>query len=808
MQSVSSALAAAIEAPERLPVARLLVDWHRDGNWATTYTTTGIVGTTSGGGSDADTYPGDLYESTTYGGPGGGGGGVGGVGTVTSTLPLDDLSGDIVSVDLTRDLETDLPPQAKLFSGAAAAEATITLAHQPPLGAPHQHAGWFYSPLNTASPLWGLRRKGAPARLELGFVGANGPEYARVLTGRVRSLQVTSGGRQAVLRISDFSEDMRRQVTLPMIIADGDLPGATVLRPGLNTTFLADWVARKCGYYASPPPRSGCRVSVTNHGSGYPEVGVVREHHGANGSKLSYSPTPTFPAAAKWVQAVNTDGGTSQALRYTMAGTLSVNNGGEMLWEGWRKFNSTSVNQPLMQLYSSQSGTAFVSAYWQAASGKFQVTFNRAGADATNRSTGLNGPTVSPGTGWNYWAVQLSFLSTGVEVTFRFNGATSGPVTVATASVTGVAAMDRFDIAEGRVDFYANANMNGLSEADQVTNESTTTLWNDAFTPTAQIVPSAQIDNRLVATPAATEEGWTLFQRIAESEFATAGFTEAGLLFYWSRRRWTTAPYTASQRTLTATNSLKDLETVEAIDQVRNRVLIRARTPEVTDQQTVWKAASRWTIPANSSIFKIATTGDPVGNVDTSMVYGTALGSSRYLAADQLDGQGSQVSNLTWTITPLGPTTIKVQVSNPNNFTVYAVGDENASATFAGKAYIWVDAQKVLFSDNNGVRVEATSASSLANYGEQLLELEDNDFRQDDDDLQRLADDLASDLASPGPALSEVPIVADPRLQLGDRVTISDPDGLGFISDFHISRINTSLDAEGGMTQSLGLRKA
>jgi hypothetical protein len=804
LQSVSAALAAAIEAPERYPVARLLVDWHRDGNWSTTYTTTGVV-PISGGGGGEDTYPSNTYEGDTYTGPAGV---AGGVGSVVLTLPLDDLSGDIVSVDLSRELTTDLPPQTKLFSGAAAAEATITLAHQPPLGAPHQHTAWFYSPLNNASPLFGVRRKGAPARLELGFVGANGPEYVRVLTGRVRSLQVTSGGRQAVMRISDFSEDMRRQVTLPMIIADGDLPGATVLRPGLNTTFLADWVARKCGYYASPPPRSGCRVSVTNHGSGYPEVGVVREHHGAAGSKLSYSPTPTFPGTAKWVQAVNTNGATSQALRYTMASTVSVNNGGEILWEGWRKFNSTSVNQPLMQIYSSQSATAFVSAYWQSASGKFQVTFNRSGADATNRSTGLNGPTVSPGTGWNYWAVQCSFLSTGVEVTFRFNGATTGPITVSTASVTGVEAMDRFDIAEGRVDGYNNANLNGLSEADQVTNESTTSLWNDAFAPTAQIIPSSAIDNRLVATPAASEEGWDLFQQIAESEFATAGFTEAGMLFYWSRRRWTTAPYTTSQRTLTAANSLKEVETVEAIDQVRNRIILRARTPVVEDQQTVWKAASRWIIPANSSTVKIASLNDPVGNVDTTMVYGTALGSSRYLAADQLDGQGSQVSNLTWTITPLSPTAIRVQAFNPNNFTVYAVGDENASSTFSGKAYIWVDAQKVLFSENNGVRVEAFSATSISSYGEQLLELESNDFRQDDDDLQQIADDLRTDLADPGPTLSEVPVVADPRLQLGDRVTISDPDGLGFTSDFHISRIDTNLDADGGLSQSLGLRKA
>ena len=131
---------------------------------------------------------------------------------------------------------------------------------------------------------------------------------------------------------------MRKQVLLPMIIADGDLTGALAIkRPGLNTTFLADYVARQCGYYASPPMRSNCALSVTHHGSGHPELGAVQHHQGANGSKLSYSPTPDFPTAAQWVQAVNTDGTSDQEITYVMSlagGAVSTNNGGEFLWEG------------------------------------------------------------------------------------------------------------------------------------------------------------------------------------------------------------------------------------------------------------------------------------------------------------------------------------------------------------------------------------------------------------------------------------------------------------------------------------------
>jgi hypothetical protein len=767
VQTVSADLAAAILAQERTPLVRLRVDWDRDGSF-----------------SDADS----------------------------------DLSGDVVSVDLSRDLTTDLPAAAKLFSGAAAAEATVTLAHRDPGGDGAKHGAWYYSPLNSASPLYAYKRKGAPAILELGFATASGNEYVTVLTGRVRSLQVTSGGRVAVMRISDGSEDMRRQVTLPMVIADGDLTGATAIkRPGLNTTFLADWVARACGYYASPPMRSNCALSVTHHGSGYPELGAVQHHEGANGSKLAYSPTPDFPTAAKWVQAVNTDGSSGQEITYVMSldgGTVDTNNGGEFLWEGWRKFNTVGVDQPLFICYVTGQAEPYISAFWQQSTGRFAVTFSRAVAD-TEHSTGTSGPSVSPGTSsWHYWAVQLGFNSTGVDVTFRYDSTTTGPVNIATSSFTGQPDLNTFGVARGKISAFSDAYFNGLSEADQVTTESTTSTWNNAFVPTADIHASSQIDNRLVATPPATEEGWSLFQQIAAAEFATAGFTELGKLFYWPRDRWTQAPYTTSQRTLSSTTALKELESVEAIDQVRNRVVIRAKVPEVLDSQTVWKLGSRVKLTASQTKVIWINLDEPVANVDTSFVYGgpLATGSSRYLAADRLDGQGAQVTTgVNFAVDVLSPTSIKLTVTNTTGGTVYLVADENASATQAGKPMCWLDAQLVRFGQEttgSHERAEATDATSITNYGEQLLEIEDSDFRQSSDDIQVIADDLVADLAEPGPALSDVPAVGDPRIQLGDRLTIVDPDGLAMSADYHVSAVSLEFSGDGGLGMVLSLRSA
>ena len=769
MQTDTATLASAIKSGEREPIARLLVDWDRSGD----------------------------YDDT-----------------------IDDLSADIVSVQVSREVETDLPAQARLFAGSAVSQATITLKHRDPSLDPDRHTAWYYSPLNPSSPLSGVERKGAPCTLEVGFVTEAGPEYVTVLVGTVRSLQVHRGGMLATLVIADRAATMRKKVQFPMIVADGEgaaLLGQALKRPGLNTTWLADYVARQCGYYASPPPRAGCALSTTLHGSGQPEIGAIQEFHGENGSKPAFAPVPGFTTPARWVMAINKNGTVGQQYTYLASlspGLLHTNNGGELLFEGWFRFNTTAVDQPLFIAYDTGAPKPYVSMFWQASTGRLTVTYARSGGDSDHAS-GTSGPIVAPGTDWHYYGVQVGFTSTGVDITIRYDATTTGPFTVSSTSTTGANNLDTCGVGRGKVGLFAEGHLSGHIEAVQLTTESTTTTWNDAFIPTAEIRATGSFENRLVATPNITERGWELLQQIAASEFATCQFTETGMLAYWPRNRWTTAPYDTSQATLTPATDLADLETVEAVDQVANRVTIAVLTPVVLDSQTVWKLGSRWRVNAGQTITKIASLDDPVANIDGSVVYGTGGGSSRYLACTELNGQGLQVSNLGITLTPLSPTTIRIQINNPGTADAYMAGDEDASATFAGKPYLWIDAQIVLFTNDPGNNsresVEASDAASIAAVGmEQILEIPDSEFRQDSDDVQQIADDLIADLADPKPALQDVPIRADPRLQLGDRVTIDDsgPEGLGFTADFHLSKVDMELDPGEGFTMTVSLRGA
>jgi hypothetical protein len=58
------------------------------------------------------------------------------------------------------------------------------------------------------------------------------------------------------------------------------------------------------------------------------------------------------------------------------------------------------------------------------------------------------------------------------------------------------------------------------------------------------------------------------------------------------------------------------------------------------------------------------------------------------------------------------------------------------------------------------------------------------------------------------PALSDVPAVGDPRIQLGDRLTLQDPAGTEVDDDYHVARVDLEFSVSEGLSMTLGLRGA
>jgi hypothetical protein len=760
MQTVSGTLAAAILAPVREVIWRVRVDWNRSGSF--------------------------------------------------TDLAVKDLSADVVSIRRSAELANDLPQAAKLFTASAVSQATVVLRHRG--SDPAQHGAWYYSGYNPASPLYGYKRKGAPCIIEVGFVGTAGPEYVRILTGTVRALEVSSGGRTATLTVMDRAETMRRQITLPMIVAEGQTETGVYLSPGLSASFLADYILRACGYYASPPRRPEAVLVATMHGSGAPELGRIHVFHGYRGSMLPFVSRPT----AKWLQGLKTQVDPESEVTYVLEASpgISTSNGWGGLVQGWFTIDGADADHPLWMLYRIGQTTPWISLFWQTPNNVWKLLVNRGGSDPINRA--VTGPSFTPTEGVPiYVGCSFYFTSTGITAYFRIGGTTTGPVTLTTnVSVSNAPMLNGVAVARGKASNYAETWHNGLTEDFQVTAarhpSGSEPAWDDAFTPTAVIEPTR---NTLAATPDTTEQAWGLLQQLAAAEFATAYFDEQGVPYYLTRDHWDRDQWLTVQRTLSTVGPVTELASVEAIDQVRNRVIVRVESPLVQPATTVWRLGIPAWLPALTTRRFTVQFQDPVANLDLTPVYsGDPSVGSRYLAGNRIDGSGGQVSNLVFVVTQLGPTTATIDVTNPNNFSVWLTVDQSTDfiGTYAGEPYLVLNGQPVTFGGEaaSTQRVEASDAASIAGYGEQLLELEANPFRQDADSMQALAADLLFTLKDAGPVLLDSSIVADPRLQLGDRVRGVDAAGLALAADFHLSRVDLEAGPSEGMRQTVSFRPA
>lgn len=766
MQSTTTTLRAALDARVRRLRGRLLVDWDANG-----------------------------YGST-----------------------IDDLSEAFSAIEVERELAIDVPVEVKLVAGHVAGKLTAKLATPGQSSAgvrvdPRISPRAYFSPYRTDMPLYGKERRVRPTLAEIQAITSAGLETVPWFTGKTEELLAE---REPALSALDGWGDASKQIQLPLVLADDRTYSSAAQKPRLYADWVVDYIFRKLGYYASPPRRANNQATITFHGSLAPEVGRLMAGFGENYSQLSFppeaDPTSAFNQTMKFHRGVHTNGTAGQTITYELAsgGGPGPNDGQSMAYEGWHRFNSTAQDQPLFQVYTN-GHTQYLSAFWQASTGRFTVTAKRSDA-ATEVSTALTGPVVAPGTTTpHYWYVFLLMTNVGIQVTFRYDGTTTGPILLSTPSFNTSGNFDRLAVARGPTSAFADINANMITEAVQVTSETSAGPYNNAFVPTAILDPSW---NELGATPAAERiEAAGLLTQVAAAEMAQIGFTESGIAYFYNRNRWTRAPATVSQKTLSTVRAIEELPVREARDQVRNKITARTKTPDVSVAVDVWRLPNLLGIGANSIKTFYINTANPITNLDTTVSATSVGGQSRYLANRNRDGSGANVTNLGFSVQQLDVNTVKITITNGDASPAWLV-------TSAGKPYLLLAADMVQFGEDNEtssknfLAVSADTAGTIASvtaYGEQLLELNaelDNPFFQDEPTAQRLVDDLAGRLAAPKPVIEEFTLAqGDPSLQLGDRVTIQDAlTGVG--ADFFLTKIRGSLDRDGGFKQTIDGRGA
>jgi hypothetical protein len=703
---------------------------------------------------------------------------------------IDGLTGRVVSITLERTLKGDLPDQVRLAEGYAAAQVTLELAGDPGRPGEPDAAGYF-SRFNTASPLTGKERLHRPITVELGMQGTAGPEYLPAFTGLTSALPVDSKARTAQLVALDGAENLRAKVNVPTVVAD-DLGS---VRPGLGGGWLIDYILRRNAIYATPPGRAAVRMLATMRGSAYPEVGAISSVKGSGGAAAQFTADDRLAMGAA----------VGEQYRYTPAGNLSVNDGGGILIE---LAESRVDTGGIIHL---TNGSDDVAIWRDAATDKLKAGVRRNGGGAWDGT--LLGPSLPHTTPGAYIGVHFAFAAGTITVTWRVN-ATSTSGTIASVTQDGRPPLTSVRVAEAPIATPGAAATlaTGALGQVQVTAEATPGTWGNAFVPTAVLDPSL---NKLTGIlPSDARDSAGLITEVAAAEQGMFFFTEAGLARFRNRAWWASAEGQTVQATLTAQANLTDLAYDDNLDAVRNSVTARAVPVVVGPVTDVWTSPPGATLLARSSIVIWVDFQATIVALDTLIrqYYGTPRphGQSRIRANTNRAGDGTDWNTggftARWDL--ITATTAKITLTNNNATTLYLVEPGGAGGlVLAGRVVGQLLGGQTVTGNASGSAITATDQPSIDEYGEQTLDLPDNPWRQDADSVAGLVGEICGQTCRPRPVLTNIGVVGDPRLQLGDRVRIQDPQGLHIDGEYWITGISTTKSG-GKLAQRITARQA
>lgn len=744
MQLASDAeLAAAVDDPDRLPIYRVKVDWNRDG----------------------------LYSHA-----------------------LSDISDWVTDVSVDRTAAGDLPPEVSLVEGSIAATAQVTLGGLDPntglalTGADGLSALETFGPYRDDSPLFGVPLLGCPIQIDLGLATDAGRRYIRQLTGQIRGLSPNSGDRTVTLSAIDYSDKLRASITMPPHAQDYANVAANNHKLEINSQAVVDFILRKNGFYASPAARSDAQVSCTGHGWLASEVGR--------------SSTPAGTAAVISDDHWYIDDGPFNMLAVrgvwdsnTLYGQWSCrepfnpapgNGIGISMWvRAGNDMGVTAGNRPMVQVSPLVDGNAWFFVTRMYSDGRLGGFINN-GADA-----GFAKILTAP-TDWIYVGVHFQIRADGTTlIRYRANGSgSSGSITtpLLTSTVAPVP----------RVTAWTNVAWTNLQV--WYSYDPPTGTWpGETHTPTASIDKGA---NWLTHLPdVVEEESLSVLKDVVGAEYGLFGFDEAGTPAF--RSRATSTDPTTVDKTVTADRSLIDLGTEVNVDSVRNVISTETtagylRFPKVVVES---RDVTDYQAPVGISTFDVPLDWGAIPTVTQAL--------------PQI-ASGSWTDTLVWGFVPVQASAPTVEIASGVTVVATAVADRLVRLTV--RNYSAFPVRFATTSGSPALRVagwamqldparlqQARAEGSIALYDERVYKIDASPWRQDQRSVADVAGGLLSTLSDPIPAVVRVPIVGDPRLQIGDVARIVDTAGQGSFRAYVLG-VSPALAKDGPLATDITVR--
>lgn len=696
---------------------------------------------------------------------------------------LSDLTPWVTRVGTDRVTEGGLPEEATLVEGHTAAELTAALGGDRGGGAAALDT---FGPYRTGSGLAGLPWANTPVTLDIGFAGT---VWTRVFTGRVRKIQPSSSDRTVTLTVLDDTDRLRAPITMPAhamhfgdVIASGH-------KLSINSQAILDFVLRKNGIYASPPAHPQAQISCTGHGWLAAEAGRSAVPRGVaaviSGDHWYIDDGPFGMLAVRGVWDSN---GLYQ--EFYARETFNPIGGSGIGIAAWVRVGNdmgvTAGTKDLFEVIPLVSQTAW----------KYQLYITHTGSlggviDINGVNSGFAQP-ISTATAWMYVGIHFQHNNDGTTtIRYRQNGATTQG-TITTPDLTSTVApfcqataWTWRDWASFQV-WYSHAPPTGS--------------WpGETHTPQATIGKGL---GWLTHLPDVVErESLAVIRDVVGAEFGSFGFDETGTPVF-ANRDTATDPNTVD-KTITADTDLLDLAAGVDVDTIRNAVTAETSMAFLHYPRVIAESreATLWQTPPGITEWEVDL---PYGAIGTTTITLPRVASASWndtvtngYVSVRADSPTTEITS--GLLVAFSMARDRVAVLKVWNYTAWTVRFATTSGSPALRAEGWaLDAEPPHL-------VTARADGSITTYGERTYKIPADDWRQIYTTVQDLAGGLVGTLANPIPVIPTVPILGDPRVQTGDVVRITDPQGQGAFRAYVLG-VSHRLDRDGDYTTDLAVR--
>lgn len=655
----------------------------------------------------------------------------------------DDISTDLVG--LSGRLEYESSITGFIPSGAIAGDLDMEL-----------KTGSKYSAFNTSSPLYGSQRLNRDVAAYGGFTVGGSDQYLQQFTGRTDKVQTSSANRTTSIHATDKS-NLLKNLTLQLPILDlarsDYIINAILTEAGIHNGYYNDGWTNELFLFDDTLVGENGATPSTSSGIDYVEGKFGNALNiSANGDRVTYL-NPTF-------------------VRQT-AGTIQfwVKMSAEGV--GGRMINVTGTGMNDMSIYTSTSG-----------GGVHRIAFTiDDGADDRTLLMTENGITYDE---WQHVAVtydrnMMRIFINGTESAHCARGGLSyagwKSFVIAPAD-TAIMAIDHLQIS------WEARTPNDIKKCYEAT---TTSNAGVSTFETGKNYPKFAVLDGLNA--------WETVKKVCDAEGAVFYFDALGVA-HFKNRDHLLANLSTDKVTSYDTNTM-DLTINESHEQRINKVSVKSYPFRELPGTRVWVSDSDIKIPANGTTVFWANFSSPVIKADTSFTAGTT-GTGSIFKAYGILPYGPEFPY--WP-PEFGPGTYSVWTDASGSVALYGTAYANSmkilatSGVSTGDVYlswygtpwvkIWATPLQTPSKDNDTYTIscQAQDSDNIGSYGERSVNI-NNDFITDKTYAQDMADYLLQYYADPHPVIEGVEIMADPRLELGDVVSLSDSSGATGLDDY------------------------